>query len=882
VDICPIPSGASIAHVSLVLYYKPANGLHLHTLGSPSNKKAVQKNITLLPDGSGTLSSNEQPSGLVTGLSSPSYLSTNFSRRWRGHTGDIFSGGDFDRERFDFSFNHQQSDTPFNSYIDFTNYNSSDFYNHKGVLTGSSSSNPLNVLSNFGWRYSSNQLINGITTTYSSLSWNSKIYDNFDRALRLDSDYVYSNTILKNLNQSFVFFLRYTPDKVTESNLNNHLIFACEDQTDTFNWYLIGSVEDGYITIKFKNSSGTIVTLQDTLSITSYRLPIPILITYDATTGKFSLYTDNISNNSFTHLRDFDYVSNPPSQDLVSYIKYSDYYTNPSPISMFVHEIGYSSGCNILNSNPNRFLNQITADDFFDSYNALASTIDDDISRWKLGAFKICSFSSAFDSYTKREGKDYITFNLDHPGSGYSQLTNKTLPSNINLSGVSYHTQIENDFLRFGISDIPSIDQARFYGLASRISKNLPKGYDFREEALCVDTVLEHHTNNDIMWSDGKVGPKFIVSIYAPTKESAERPSKSLGLVNRSIHHLEPSGCIRKITSKFTFNDILDNSEPWATFDSESYFNEFKDKYLLDDVNQMFLQYDLVYPSGSPYKSKIKIHNSNIRANNAIYFHENTSGSLSLYTSGQYYQFNTLNLFAPENGTSISGFPPINLFVTGHGPTGIHNSGLKLFVGSSGYFVPPQVCNLYTIANGTVDSSDQLFGGMFGSTPLRGIGLSVSGQFMDDAVMPLHAYGMAYSANQYLNFNVLGPEGSIVLDTNLNLRIRGITPSFNAYPSGSMSLHIYNDEQFIGNTNNSFNLFLSSFDPIITNISGSLPLVTLNYPISDNLVSRSATIKWDSNNIGQGITSIDNIYAYVDADDNIRGVNLACYGDCEQ
>ncbi len=879
IDICPIPSGASIAHVSLILYYKPANALHLHTLGSPSNRNAVQKIITLLPDGSGTISSNEQPSGLVVGFSSPSYLSTNFARRWRGHTGDIFVGGDFDRERFDFSFNHQQSDALFlNSYIDFTNCDGQNIYDHNKVVVGASINDDLDILSNFGWRYSSQQLIDGITTDYSSLSWNNSVYDNFDRALRIGNDYVNTN-FLTSSNNDFVLFFRYTPDKVSSGELNNHLIMCCEDG----DWSIAIVVENENLTLKVKNTNSTISTIVDTIKISQYSFPLPILITYNSATKKFKLYTDNQLIKPFDRFRG-EVTINSYSSSTNNFFGYSNYFTSLGSIPMFLHEIGYSSGCHIVDSNPNRFLNQITANDFFDSYSVLASNIDDDISRWKLGAFKICSFSSDFDSYTKREGKDYITFSLDHPGSGYSQLTNKTLPSNIHLSGVSYHTQIENDFLRFDISDIPSEDQSRFYGLAPRISKNLPKGYDFREDSLCVDTVLEHHTNNDIIWPNGKVGPKFIVSIYAPTQESQERPSKSLGLVNRSIHYLEPSGCVRKITSKFTFNDILDKSEPWATFDSESYFNEFRDKYLLNDVNQMFLQYDLVYPSGSPYKSKVKIHNTNIRANNAIYLDGHTSGTLFLYTSGYYYQFNTLNLFTPENGPPVSGFPPLNLFVTGHGPTGIHNSGLNLFVdnSSSGYFTPPEILSLYTIGNGSIDSSEQVFTGMFGSLPFRGLGLNVSGQLMNETVMPLYVSGMAFNSNDYLNLYNLGPEGYQPADNILNLRVRGINRSINAYPSSVMSLHIYNDQQFIGNTSNSFNLFLSSFDPVKTNISGNLPLVTLNYPISDNLASKSATIKWDSDNIGQGITSVDNVYAYVDADDNIRGVNLACYGDCKK
>jgi hypothetical protein len=95
-----------------------------------------------------------------------------------------------------------------------------------------------------------------------------------------------------------------------------------------------------------------------------------------------------------------------------------------------------------------------------------------------------------------------------------------------------------------------------------------------------------------------------------------------------------------------------------------------------------------------------------------------------------------------------------------------------------------------------------------------------------------------------------------------------------------MSLHTFNDQQIINNSSSSFNLFLSAFNATIFDTSGNLPLITLNYPISDSLASKSATITWDSNNVGQGITSVDNVYAYVDADDNIRGVNLACYGDC--
>lgn len=880
IDICPIPSGASIAHVSLILYYKPSNALHLHILGSPTGRSAVQKYITLFPDGSGTINSLQQPTGVVIGFSSPSHLSTNFSRRWRGYTGDIIVGGDFVRSEFDFSFNHQQSDALFlNSYVDFTNHNGINFYDHNGDLAGYSVGNDLNVLSNFGWRYSSNQLIGGLTTPYTSISWNANIYDNFDRALRLDSDYIYFAP-LNRIDHSFVFFFRYSPDKVLTSELNNHLILCCEDSS--YAPIMVVVVEDGNIKVKVKNKNGSESVITDSSTISQYSFPIPILITYNDVTDTLKLYTDNMLVPNFNRLRASG-SANPIDTNVSTYFRYATDYFAQFSIPMFLHEIGYSSGCHIVDSNPNRFANQITTTDLFDSYNVSSSLIDDNISEWSLGDFKICSFSPDFNFYTKREGIDYITFSINHVGSGYTQLTNKILPNDINLSGVSYHTQIENDFLRFAISDIPSIDSERFYGVGPRISKNLPKGYSFRENAICVNTILEHHTYDNIKWSNGKIGPKLIVSLYAPTQNPTDLPSEEWGLVNRSIHYLEPSGCIRKITSNFKFNDLMDMSEPWASFDKKAYYNEFDNKYLSDDIHQMFLQYDLIYPSGSSYSSQIKIHSANINFENAIFFNAHSSGIIPLYNSGEYYQFACLNLFAPINGPDVNSSPPLNLVASGHVPTPLNNS-INLYVDnlSSGYFVPPESCQLYTIANGSVNSDpSQFFSNVFGSSPLTGLNLSISGQLMNEDTVPLHTIGFAYDTKNSLHLINIGDFGSIVIDQRLGLRtLASIDPNY--FTAAYMSLYANNSDIITNTVGKSFNLYLSGFNPNVNTIQNSLQLVTLNYPISESLITSSATIKWDGNNVGTGITSIDNAYAYVDADDNIRGVNLACYGDCEQ
>lgn len=877
VDICPIPSGASIAHVSLILYYKPANALSLYTLGSPADKNATRKNITLLPSLSGTISNPNLSGGSIVGFSNPSNLNTNYSRRWRGNLGEVIVGGDFKKMEFDFSFNHKQANSPFlNTYIDFNDkITGGNIYSDDGTLVAQLSNGNISnyLLSNIGWRYSSEQLFGSVTTPYKSIKWNSNIDDTFDKALKLSGPSNYLKVLSSPSNNSFCIFLRFTPDYGT--NLSNQIIFSISPSSNISSPKIILVRSNNTLVCSSLVTEGPFLTIP--LS-SDQKFPASLLILYnDNGERRIKVYLNNSLNfyqsapinNLLLSNNDVIAIGNTTSVSS---------YTLP----MFLHEFGISKdSCNIVSSNPDRSKNQISVSEFFDSYNVPADYIDDDISQWKLGSFKVCQFSPDFDFFTKRIGKDFITFNLSHNGSGYYQTTNLALPNNINLSGVSYHTQIENDFLRFNLSDIPQIDQDRFFAISPRISKNLPKGYNFYDQALCVDTILEHDTYNNIAWSNGKIGPKFIVSLYAKTQDSLERPSKQFGLVNRSIHHLEPSGCIRKITSKFTFNDILDTSEPWASFDVESYSKEFKEKYFLNDINQMFLQYDLVYPSGEQFSSKIKIHSSNIRADDAIYLSATKNDTLSLYTSGSPYQFAFLNLFAPENGTSING-GYFNLYANSNPPTPIHESGLKLFTDSSGYFTNPEKCNLHIIGNGVVGTAEQTFSSMFGSSPINGLNLFVSSKFIREDVMPLYVNGSGYYIDNSLNFTMFGPEGLESLNEQLNLRVRGISPSFNAYPSSIMPLHIFNNQQTIDSSSSSFNLFLSAFNATIFDTSGNLPLITLNYPISDSLASKSATITWDSNNVGQGITSIDNVYAYVDADDNIRGVNLACYGDCNK
>lgn len=901
-DICPIPSGASIANIRMVINYKPSNGVMMHTLGSPQEKSALNKRIKLFPStniGGNQINTNIPLSGILTGLTTPNYIKSNYSRRWRGVDGNVLSGGDFNPLSFDYSFNHKPALNPFlSSYVNFHNTDGIDIFDTSGNYVGQAGSN-FDVLENFGWRYSSDQLFNDVTTDYKSIAWTNNIFDAFDRAVRISSSneltmYVLDNDSFDDYGNSnnplgFALFLRFTPDKVSTNDLNNCLIFSYENSTK---YSLALICEGGTLKLKVRKDDDTIVTLADSISISQYQFPLSVLITYnDDGTYKYKLYTDNELVSGFNNLRA---TSSTISTYILSgspalAIGYSQAYNAQSPLPIFLHEFGCSnSRCNIIEStNLNKFLKQTNARSFFDShrmhFNSTSisnirsdqySYIDDDIDLWHLGAFKVCQFSPDFDFFTKKSGDDFLTFHLKHGGSGYSTYTDLLLPSSINLSGVAYHTQIENDFLRFNLSDIPSIDQDRFYAVAPRIYKTLPNGYQFNDDAICVDTIVEHDTFSDIVWGDGKIGPKLIVSLYTQNQESIDRPSKMFGLVNRAIHHLEPSGCIRKLTSTFTFDNLFDISEPWATFDRESYSKEFKEKYFSKDIDDMFLQYDLVYPSGRPIDSIIKIHSANVRLEEAIFTNDISTSNLNLLTSGEKYQYAHLNLFIPDNGPSVQS--GINLYVNYDGPV---TSNLPLHLFSSGFYTPPGFLNLYSLTIGSV-STEGNFGEFFGSSPVKGLNLYVSGQFMRETYMPLYVSPAVYPSSGSIVLYSHAPESNTgSVNDNLIFRVKGITASYNLYPSSTMPL-IINGSGFADFVDNSALLYVNGYEPNLAYQSGSLSLTTINYPISTSLTNRSASITWTTDNLGRNITAQDNQYAYVDSDDNIRGVDIICYGAC--
>ena len=211
-----------------------------------------------------------------------------------------------------------------------------------------------------------------------------------------------------------------------------------------------------------------------------------------------------------------------------------------------------------------------------------------------------------------------------------------------------------------------------------------------------VDTVVEHETTDDIKWPDGKIGPRLIVSLYTKTKETDLFETENWGLLNRDIHYIGPRDCWQKLTSQFTLESVTDtHTEPWANFDRQQLIQE-RGHYLdAEDMNDMFVQYDLAYPSGS-YDSTIRIHSSHVRLEDALHLKDvSYIDDFYLHVGGEAISFTQMNLSVSEKGIATTPSSGLSLYTAGLPWTQIDSSGV-------GYFGPP----LYTSATYSTDFHD--------------------------------------------------------------------------------------------------------------------------------------------------------------------------------
>lgn len=961
-DIYPIPSGASISDIHLLVRFAPQDAIQLsieggENIGKISDGRSEGKifptsrrsNDLTINAGSGyaPLSTIQN---IPHAYSSPNTIKSNYARRWRGLEG--LTQGPFDPNQFGFSFYNPLLEFPFN--FGFYDFDYDDGHtivsrnsNNNGVLH-TNYSNGKYRYKNIGWRFNNHTIFNdqlpGYTGIYQTTDWTSlskgganyttdplygQIADAFNNIIRIKGhdSYVDFNHGL-DISDGFSVYLKFTPDvNVSGANynlFNSGVLVSKWGRHNTAGGKLLEfaiAYENGYLCGLARDTAGNIIKITDTAHYSEYQYPLPVILTYNEKgLSGLKLYTDNEFAYPWSTLRASSSPFDIYSDDSDVVLGFST--GSGVGMNMFVSEFGLASGCKIVESGANLLFKETTADTFLanqrvkwfdpsesytnDRYSLWQNIDEDTYSDWHIGDFKYCEFDASFDFLTKRTGRDLISFNIISDGLPYYQKTNIALPSSIN-SGVSYHTQIENDFLRFHLSDTPN----NFWSVHRRITKALPQGYCFSENALIVDTVIEHETDNEISWNectptrnvictedkhsyDTLLGPKLIVSLYTKRQEPQWSKEPNWGLINRDIHYLPASSCMIKLSSKFSYDNLIDESERWSLFPNEPRYKDFGERYFSQDVDDMFLQYDLVYPSGPPYQSNIKIHSAHVRMEDANVYSINATGNMNIFASGG----NVLNQFLPTlvqgGGTTISS--GINVSISG---SLVPISGLNMNV--SGAFPASNSLNFYTFSRLIVSSGINLnTSGEF--KPITGI----SGAF--NLVMPL-TYDVRTAkfpltilntdttflpSGGYLNLftyaatsgadgqwtgirsiftpmNIAGADGdpSGPKNASLPINIFGFAVPENRFPSINMPLFI--DAPITNDV--SMPLFINS-DMLESGvaINAGMNLFFANYAVGSFI--------WYNENYGMSISQQDNIYASVPVGNEIRGVDLIGYGSC--
>lgn len=966
-DIFPLPSGATISNIHLIVRYRPQDGLNLATQGGETvaRRSVCAESAGLYPtvkssgDDYLNAGSGYNPLSLIENIphtyQSPNTLKTNYSRRWRGMKG--LSQGPYNINQFGFGFESPLLDTPLtNGYFNFervtgSNVSSKDlgsFDVNEGSFTNLGVSTTPEVFKNTGLRLKSGSLFQsslpGYSSDYKTADWTAltngpsnfqsnplygQIFDGYDNLIRFESNSRFQVSDV-DVASGIAVFVRFIPDANATFNNSNIFSLSSSPSLKPIRLYF----NNGNLTVKINGTT----TIADSLSYDQYQYPLSVLVTYnDKGDEKVRLYTDNeLNKGEFNYLRA---TSTPVViPDINTQLDLGSDSTNTS-LPMLVSELGFStpligSGTNIVESNPDRNLREITAEEFFDNHRAkffdpgesssndtskLWSYVDENPCQdWDIGSYKYCSFSPAFSIMQKRKNRDLVAFELLHDGVAYSDGVDLSFPASID-SGVSYHTQIENDFLRFHLSDTDD----EFYSIYPRIRKSLPRGYKFTEEALMVETVLEHESSGNIVWPDCKVGPKLIVSLYSKNQEPYYE-TENFGLINRSVHYINPETCFIRVDSKFSYDDIAEDSEAWSFFPEEVKAKEFGERLFSDDIDDMYLQYDIVYPSGSEFRSRFNFHSCHVRAENLLSRYFADSGNMNLVASGAFVEDAYLDLFS-SGGYLATG----DLFLTVSGQDPLLDSGMFNLI-TSGAYVDSSQLNLFasnrTFASGElalyVSGQDPVLdSGLFNLTTF-GLGVSsgivpmvtfndhqafpVSGDIGLFTFAPSSGQGMVVgSSHNGTDLTAMFTKMGLTLfndhrsnqlfsyEDSLGLLTIGKFSSEKDYASESLSLFARSYQDYNADTD------LTDTSTVFSNDSGTLfvtaakaPLFLMSEPTVEenfsslnlftyNVYGNRTVFQWDGFNYGSGIEADDDVYSSLSLDNEIRGVTTVGYGHCD-
>lgn len=953
-DIYPLPSGAAIAKADLVVKYKPSNALTLHTVGyglEETSRRYASLSVhpRKLRDNPINAIWTDKPLSLIEsiphGYETPATLKTNYARRWRGIDGSV-KAGPFNAQEFDFSFYNPPFEFPFiDGYYDFNNidenYIFSSLDNNSTDATGIySQSLNNNLIKNIGLRFNSNKLFATQEREHTTIDWtlsgdllHGHIMDSFDNAVRVQSENGNINFGNVSVSGGFSIYARFAPDQnvsgVDYNLFNSGIIVSKWDEAKDLE--LILGYKDGRLFGSVRDIEDNVVSVSDTSHYTEYQYPLSVIFTYnDNLSQKLKLYTDNeLASGNYSVLRDTSnsFAMNSGDSNLI----FGHSYGSGIGFNGFITEIGISTnndlGSNIVSHNPNVSYQQITAERFFDGIRSkfwnnnesyqndrykMWSFVDEDTTKWYIGAFKYCEFGVGLDKMKKKIGNDYITHNFYTDGFTYESNCDLPLPSNVVTKDLAYHTQLENDMLRLNLGEVTD----RFIAAAPRVVKDFPRGYDFATDAIAVDSIVEYSSTEDIRWPDGNIGPRLVVSLYTMNKESDLFETRNYGLINRDIHYLPPDLCWQKINSRFTVKSVQDTeTEPWANFVREQIVNESNHYRYSNDVNNMFVQYDLAYPSGN-YSSKINIHSCHVRLEDALHLSDILYiDDFNLAVSGESVSREYLGLAFPDafdysSSPAVSGLvlytsgvtpsalsSEVNLFSSGAYIINNGNNPLKLYMHNFGVEeIGPNEFNLHSVGGFDFSTSQggQNFGAYLDNMPIsneeffgaleasRGIRQTACILYLEND----DRFIGPYAENSFTLYTELGGN---ICDNRINLSVKA---NYETAPAGttvirtrsrnaSMSLTVKTDIPDNIEEESAI-LYVDGYDPNIISISGILPLHTININPINKGAGQLETFRWNGTSKGTSIKITDNYLLSLDTDDEIRGVVTMCYGDCDE
>jgi hypothetical protein len=162
------------------------------------------------------------------------------------------------------------------------------------------------------------------------------------------------------------------------------------------------------------------------------------------------------------------------------------------------------------------------------------------------------------------------------------------------------------------------------------------------------------------------------------------------------------------------------------------------------------------------------------------------------------------------------------------------------------------------------------------------IPIYVGGRFnqFGDGILPLITKNLSsdQSASGTLSLFTKNIISITPYDDSLNLSIIARQVLVDFYPNSSMPLVTYATPDLVIE-NSSLNLFIEGLGLLETQNS-NLNLFTINYPAYNQSLITQNTITWNNTNVGKEIDTSDNSRSFLEANDEIRGVDIICYGVC--